>query len=151
MSSTPTTSSTNGHAAGLAEGRQAPPTSSENGENGEAKKPFKPQMPLTSWADTRQNTAAIAFILGCVFTVGLTNGLSLFSEDTLLSHVHELSAKERFYAAITGPRLGIYLAIQVVFHLMEFFTTAIYNPGKASPRCELLPARARPDARFGFT
>lgn len=133
------TSTSNGHAAGLAEGqRQAAADSSENGE---PKKPFKPQMPLTSWADTRQNTAAISFILGCIFTVGLTNGLSLFSKDTLLSHVQELAAKERLYAAITGPRFGIYIAVQVVFHLMEFFTTAIYNPGKASPKCELLPAR----------
>lgn len=137
-----TTHRVNGHSTAVPAGHRAASsdTTASNNGNGEAKKSFKPQMPLTSWADTRQNTAAIAFLLGCVFTVGLTNGLSLFSssnsDEVSLLHVQQLSSKERLWNAITGPRLGAYIAFQVIFHMMEFFTTAIYNPEKASPKCE---------------
>lgn len=135
------TAQANGHAATIpaqTAGRASDEDTASH-SNGEPKKPFKPQLPLTSWADTRQNTAAIAFILGCVFTVGLTNGLSLFwssNNQVSLLHVQQLSSRERFWNAITGPRLGAYIAFQAVFHMMEFFTTAIYNPDKASPKCE---------------
>lgn len=122
----------NGHAAPITAA-----TPAETSSNGEVR---KIQYPLTSWADTRQNVACIAFVLGCVFTLALSNGVKLFSEaDNHSILVQSLSAKERFWNTITGPRLGIYIAMLVVFHMMEFLTTAIYNPSKASVRCKPFP------------
>ena len=46
------------------------------------------------------------------------------------------SAAGRFVHAVRSPRLGIYVAMLVVFHMAEFLTTAIYNPSKANVRCE---------------
>lgn len=102
-------------------------------ENGEPKKPFKPQYPLLSLDDTKQNAVCIAFLLGVTFTLGLSNAGKLFSSGDVVSSG---SARQRFVAAIKSPRLGIYVAMLVVFHMAEFLTTAIYNPNKANVRCE---------------
>jgi hypothetical protein len=101
--------------------------------NGEPKKPFKPQYPLLSLEDTRQNAVCIAFLLGVAFTLGLVNAASLFGSS---SQEIARSAAGRFVHAVRSPRLGIYVAMLVVFHMAEFLTTAIYNPSKANVRCE---------------
>lgn len=136
MSSASSSTAINGHAAAAV--AQTSIINESGNVNGEPKKPFKPQWPLTSWADTRQNSVAISFLLGSIFAIGISNGLKLFSSDDLVKHAAQLSSRERFWYAITGPRLGIYLAIQVLFHMMEFFTTAIYNPSQATVKCEYL-------------
>lgn len=129
----------NGHLRDMINGQQ------DNNEAREQQvKPFKPQWPLTSWADTKQNTACIAFLLGCIFIIGINNGRFLLTSDTVASQHQEDSYKlselpttsERLWNAITSPRLGIYIAFLVVFHMMEFLTTAIWNPTKVTNRCE---------------
>jgi hypothetical protein len=125
----------NGHAAHLGTAATAE-ASGHGAAPAEDRKPFKPQYPLTSWADTRQNVACIAFILGCVFTFAVSNGIKLFSDSEALPSVQDLTTKERFWNTLIGPRFGIYIALLVVFHMSEFLTTAIYNPSKASVRCK---------------
>lgn len=114
----------------LNEAAQALPA--EAVENGEPKKPFKPQYPLLSLDDTKQNIACIAFLLGVTLALGLSHADSLFSSIDEPAIAGRL---ERLVGAIKSPRLGIYVAMLVVFHMAEFLTTAIYNPNKANVRC----------------
>jgi protein-S-isoprenylcysteine O-methyltransferase len=125
----------NGHAAPLSSAAIAEASTHADAEE---RKPLNPQYPLTSWADTRQNVACIAFLLGCTFTLAVSNGIKLFSEGETILSVQDLSTRERLWNTLTGPRFGIYIALLVVFHMSEFLTTAIYNPGKASVRCEFI-------------
>ena len=108
--------------------------------NGAPKRPFKVSYPLISWDDTRQNAVCIAFLLGATFALGLVNAGSLFSSvnATAASLKGEAAstASERLIAAIKSPRLGIYVVFLVVFHMAEFLTTAMYNPAKATVKCE---------------
>jgi len=126
----------NGHAA--LPGSPAAASEAETSSHAAGmRKPFKPQYPLTSWADTKQNIACIGFVLGCAFTLAISNGVKLLSsEGQDVFEMQDLSTKERFWNTVTGPKLGIYIALLVLFHMMEFLTTAIYNPSKATVRCE---------------
>ncbi|KAL7009901.1 farnesyl cysteine-carboxyl methyltransferase [Cystobasidiomycetes sp. EMM_F5] len=101
------------------------------------RKPFKPQYPLTSWANTQQNAVCVAFILGAVFAVSLRNVGQFASNDTLLADQWQ----GRLYGALQNPRLGVYVALLVVFHMSEYLTTAIWNPQKATVRSFLLDDR----------
>jgi hypothetical protein len=127
--------SANGSANGHASHVVAPTTASEDEatatSTGEPKKPFKPEWPLLSWADTKQNISAISFVLGCVFALAMSTGIKAFSQIEVPAE-----RKDRFWAAITGPRLGVYVALLVVFHMLEFLVTAIYNPKKVTARCK---------------
>lgn len=95
--------------------------------------PQKPVYPLISWADTRQNAVCIAFLLGCVFTASLSSAAGLYK---LIETASWEEYQARFIGALQSPRLGIYVALLVIFHMSEFLTTAIYNPRKATVRCE---------------
>lgn len=127
----------NGHAAAAAHAAVTTEAEPSSHAVPSESKPFKPEYPLTSWSDTKQNIVCIAFILGCVFTLAINNGIKIFWEgnDKVLN-IQDLTTKERFWNTLTGPRLGIYIALLVVFHMMEFLTTAIYNPNKANVRCK---------------
>ena len=98
------------------------------------KKPVKPIYPLASWADTHQNTVCIAFLMGSVFTLALSNLSSLFTQSTPREALE--SSWARLVVATQSPRLGIYVAALVVFHLMEYLVTAIWNPSKVSVKCQ---------------
>lgn len=109
----------------------AAPAAAEQ-QNGHAVKPTMiPDWPLLNWNNTPQNTACIAFILGAVFAFGLSNVRSL-----LETQKRPDGRLARFIAALLGPRLGVYIACLVIFHMMEFLTTAIWNPKKVEVRCK---------------
>ena len=122
-------------------------------------KPVPPIYPLTSWANTSQNTVSIAFLLGCAFTLGLGNlSHSTFfninddknNVDNVVNHFQSIRhagsspgsgsnsgpSWNRLVTSIKSPRLGGYVAIIVSFHLLEYLTTAIWNPSKVSVKCE---------------
>jgi len=90
-----------------------------------------PDWPLLNWNNTPQNTACIAFILGAVFAFGLSNIRSL-----LEAQKRPDGRLARFLGALLGPRLGVYIACLVIFHMMEFLTTAMWNPKKVEVRCK---------------
>lgn len=68
-------------------------------------------IPLTSFASTPQNVAAIAFLLGCVFGGSIPINFSI------------------------PPLLGVYAAAWSLFHLLEFIVTATWNPSRTSVDC----------------
>lgn len=126
----------NGHAAPLSP-VMTPEAELSSHASASESKPFKPSYPLTSWADTKQNIVCIAFLLGCVFTLAISNGIKIFWEnDHTVLNAQDFTTKERFWNTFNGPRFGIYVSLLVIFHMMEFLTTAIYNPSKANVRCK---------------
>lgn len=70
------------------------------------------QLPLTSFANTIQNVCSIAFLLGFLFALNL---LLLF-----------LSPNSSW------TRLHLYFILLILFHLLEFLITAIFNPSRVS-------------------
>jgi len=102
----------------------------------EIKKALKPQYPLTSWQDTPQNTVCVAFLLGCVFTIALTLALTGSSAAGADGY-----GRRTLVQALTSPRLGAYVTVIVTFHMLEYLTTAIWNPARITIRSYLLDDR----------
>ena len=72
--------------------------------------------PLTSFANTIQNVCCISFLLG--FALAL-NTASFFSASS--HNPHSL-----------WPTLNAYSVLLIAFHLLEFLTTAIFNPSRVT-------------------
>ena len=70
-------------------------------------------LPLTSLQDTRQNVAAIAFVLGAVAAGGLAVAAAWPHTSTL----------------------GMYISAVAVFHELEYVVTATYNPTRVTTSC----------------
>ncbi|GAA5896900.1 protein-S-isoprenylcysteine carboxyl O-methyltransferase [Sporobolomyces salmoneus] len=122
-----------------------PTTSSSNGGPVSAK-PIPVEFPLTSFSSTPHNVACIGFLLGAVWSLGLTlflaNALSFSSSNpgwfVWGSKQVELSSPQSWSTSLKSPQLGFYLASWAFFHLMEFVVTSMYNPGKLSVSSYLL-------------
>ncbi|KAK4058053.1 farnesyl cysteine-carboxyl methyltransferase [Microbotryomycetes sp. JL221] len=102
--------------------------------------------PLTSFESTPHNVACIAFLLGIVFTIGLSLASTLVSSSrrwilwsSQLDIGHSLVERPKgFTKACKSPMLGLYLSSWAVFHLLEFVVTSMWNPGKLSVSSFLL-------------
>jgi hypothetical protein len=92
------------------------------------------QVPLTSFADTTQNIAAISFLLGAVFSAGLFRASSLpFSLEYHWPPKNEYPGG--LSSAIQSPALGLYVMFWAIFHLLEYIVTATWNAPKAKVDC----------------
>ncbi|GAA6062090.1 hypothetical protein JCM10212_006513, partial [Sporobolomyces blumeae] len=105
------------------------------------------EFPLTSFASTPHNVACIAFVLGAVWSLGVSHvvrsDLSTWfswSSTQLPTLPSSASAFPRggWTTAWTSPQLGLYLASWALFHLLEFVVTSMWNPGKLSVSSYLL-------------
>ncbi|GAA5835979.1 hypothetical protein JCM3766R1_005117 [Sporobolomyces carnicolor] len=130
------------------------PTEPEKRDGPLSAKPIPVEFPLTSFASTPHNVACIAFVLGAVWSLGLTlflsNALSFSSTTTPSWFVWSTSraslvgskasslAARSWATSLKSPQLGFYLASWAFFHLMEFVVTSMYNPGKLSVSSYLL-------------
>ncbi|EFP92536.2 uncharacterized protein PGTG_18534 [Puccinia graminis f. sp. tritici CRL 75-36-700-3] len=74
--------------------------------------------PLISFENTIQNVCCISFLLGLFFASNLLSLLFFFLYSP---------AKQALW-----PPLNIYAILLILFHLLEFLTTAIFNPSRVS-------------------
>ncbi|KAA1136557.1 hypothetical protein PGTUg99_035337 [Puccinia graminis f. sp. tritici] len=79
--------------------------------------------PLISFENTIQNVCCISFLLGLFFAASLLSLLFFFLYSP---------AKQALW-----PPLNIYAILLILFHLLEFLTTAIFNPSRVSVDCKL--------------
>ena len=91
--------------------------------------PLRVVLPLTSFANTPQNISMISFVLGLVFSSGLSLALGF-------GHVSDPNLYLNGFArALMNPYLGLYLASWSLFHLLEYVVTATWNPLKVKVDC----------------
>jgi protein-S-isoprenylcysteine O-methyltransferase len=76
--------------------------------------------PLTSFDNTIQNVACIAFLLGFLFAANIASLLVLSNYSP---------------APCPWTRLNLYAIQLLLFHLLEFLTTAIFNPTRVTVDC----------------
>lgn len=82
-------------------------------------------LPKTDQYDPRGSIPNTVFAVALIAAIlGAVGGSSLALASQSLLDV--------FAGAWARPQLGIYLGAMCVFHLMEFFTTAGWNPQKLS-------------------
>lgn len=82
-------------------------------------------LPKTDQYDPRGSIPNTVFAVALIAAVlGAVGGSSLALASQILLNV--------FAGSWARPQLGIYLGAMCIFHLMEFFTTAGWNPQKLS-------------------
>ena len=82
--------------------------------------------------DTPEYVSILGFLLGALFVLGLSTGVHLPQVFQSRSDATAIS----LWQACKSPQLGLYFASLAVYHMMEYLTTAIYNPEKVKVGCE---------------
>jgi hypothetical protein len=95
-------------------------------------------LPLTSFVNTSQNVASIAFLLGALFSLGLTRAWRLpcaleYGWPSL--DAPSSGGQLGLAGALQSPVLGLYAAFWAVFHMLEYVVTATWNAPKAKVDC----------------
>ncbi|PLW04701.1 hypothetical protein PCASD_25343 [Puccinia coronata f. sp. avenae] len=85
--------------------------------NSSSRRASRISWPLTSFDNTIQNVACIAFLLGFLFAANIASLLVLSNYSP---------------APCPWTRLNLYAIQLLLFHLLEFLTTAIFNPTRVT-------------------